>query len=636
MAEERESGGSAEERLGAADPAAMTLALGSASRSEADAFLREQRALAAIQKHHLHEQITHLDLGIWEKRLGIALRLATLVVGIAFAGALSLMVWDAAHAKGLIVEPFSMPPELAAKGVTGQTVASQLLSNLSDLQGRTASVRTPSSYVNNWGNDFKVEIPETGISIAELTRFLRDWLGHETHITGSVTQTEAGLTVTAYVGSDMVPAVSGDAAGLDTMVRKLSEEIYSSTQPYRYAIFVLSPGHQAEAQPALEALAANGTAQDRFWANNGLTTLYAWLWQWDKYAAAVRNARALRPDSFVPDYFAAEIEPYLHHDEAALAAAKALAASPGDPDVSELNRSKLQQIGVATVALLQGDYGTAADTCRRVILLPQVVGSLGVCRALLLSALARSHDADGLRSAIADMAATSTSPAALLAALNALGQAQMGHGAMLLAQPPLPEKPMLDGPFNASLDLNPRAVLPHLALARAETGDLKGAHAILDPTPADCALCLRARGRAAALEKKWDTAAYWYERAAREAPSTPFAFTDWGRMLLDKGDADAAIAQFTIANKKGPHFADPLEFWGEALMAKNQSHLALAKFVEAEKYAPNWGRLHLKWGEALTYAGKPADARAQFARAAALDLSPSEKSELQKYSARPN
>ncbi len=101
--------------------------------------------------------------------------------------------------------------------------------------------------------------------------------------------------------------------------------------------------------------------------------------------------------------------------------------------------------------------------------------------------------------------------------------------------------------------------------------------------------------------------------------------------LLDRGQADAAIEKFKIANQKAPHFADPLEGWGEALMAKNQSHLALEKFTEAEKYAPNWGRLHLKWGEALAYAGKRDQARAQFARAAALDLSPSEKSELSRW-----
>ena len=102
---------------------------------------------------------------------------------------------------------------------------------------------------------------------------------------------------------------------------------------------------------------------------------------------------------------------------------------------------------------------------------------------------------------------------------------------------------------------------------------------------------------------------------------------------MARGQPDAAIEKFKLANQKGPHFADPLEGWGEALMAKNQSHLAVEKFAEAEKYAPNWGRLYLKWGEALAFSGKPAEARAQFARAAQLDLTPSEKSELAKASA---
>ena len=83
----------------------------------------------------------------------------------------------------------------------------------------------------------------------------------------------------------------------------------------------------------------------------------------------------------------------------------------------------------------------------------------------------------------------------------------------------------------------------------------------------------------------------------------------WSTRPSDRGQPDQAIARFTIANQKSPHFADPLEGWGEALMAKNQSHLALAKFVEAEKYAPNWGRLHVKWGEALGYAGKADEAQ---------------------------
>jgi tetratricopeptide (TPR) repeat protein len=99
-------------------------------------------------------------------------------------------------------------------------------------------------------------------------------------------------------------------------------------------------------------------------------------------------------------------------------------------------------------------------------------------------------------------------------------------------------------------------------------------------------------------------------------------------MLLVRGSYDAAIARFEQANRKGPHFADPLEMWGEALMAKNRSDLALAKFEEADNYAPNWGRLHLEWGNALTYSGNRAEAKKQFAIAQRLDLSANDKSQL--------
>jgi tetratricopeptide (TPR) repeat protein len=111
------------------------------------------------------------------------------------------------------------------------------------------------------------------------------------------------------------------------------------------------------------------------------------------------------------------------------------------------------------------------------------------------------------------------------------------------------------------------------------------------------------------------------------APSLPAAYEDWGRMKLAKGDATGAATQFELANRKGSHFADPLEGSGEALMARNQSHLALEKFAEADKYAPDWGRLHLKWGEALLWSGKRDDAQKQFALAATLFLTPYEQSE---------
>ena len=106
-----------------ADPAALSLALSGASREEADAFLRDQR-------HHIHEQLKQIHLDIFEKWLGVSLRLATLIVGIAAASGVALMVWDAAHSNGLLIEPFSVPPDMAQEGLSGQVIASQVQDKL--------------------------------------------------------------------------------------------------------------------------------------------------------------------------------------------------------------------------------------------------------------------------------------------------------------------------------------------------------------------------------------------------------------------------------------------------------------------------------------------------------------------------
>ena len=76
---------------------------------------------------------------------------------------------------------------MAARGLTGQVVAARLLDRLSQMQTETVSNRAASSYANNWGDDIKVEIPETGVSIGQLYDYLRRWLGHETRISARST-----------------------------------------------------------------------------------------------------------------------------------------------------------------------------------------------------------------------------------------------------------------------------------------------------------------------------------------------------------------------------------------------------------------------------------------------------------------
>jgi hypothetical protein len=216
------------------DPFAASLALSGASRAKADAFLEDQR-------HHLHEQARHLReqlaLKLWELRMGVVLRVATAIVGIAVAGGLAYLVWDAAHSKGLIIEPFNVPSDMASRGLTGEVVAGQMIDKLTTMT-KSESSRAVQSYANNWGNNIKVEIPETGISIGELRNFLRDWLGHDIHTSGEIFRTAEGIAVTARTSGEEGATFTGKESDLDVLVQQAAEHVYEVTQPYRYANYL--------------------------------------------------------------------------------------------------------------------------------------------------------------------------------------------------------------------------------------------------------------------------------------------------------------------------------------------------------------------------------------------------------------
>ncbi|HEY1726446.1 MAG TPA: hypothetical protein VGF89_13550 [Steroidobacteraceae bacterium] len=64
-----------------------------------------------------------------------------------------------------------------------------------------------------------------------------------------------------------------------------------------------------------------------------------------------------------------------------------------------------------------------------------------------------------------------------------------------------------------------------------------------------------------------------------------------GVALAKHGDLDGAAAKLSEANRKGPHWADPLKAWGDVLVQQGKTKAALGKYDAALKYAPNWRQL---------------------------------------------
>ncbi|MGA9794996.1 MAG: hypothetical protein WBQ17_05600 [Rhizomicrobium sp.] len=608
--------------------AQMAVAGGS---EEARDYLRRQSRLTDLQIADLEREdhLRHWSLRVHHisdvMKLAFEFAVAIILLGLVMliAGA----VWDAANDNGLVIESFSVSPDLAAKGITGQVVASKVLDRLDAMQNATNSDRAASSYANNWGDDVKVEIPDTGVSIGEFTRYLHVWLGHRTQITGDVYRTGNGYAVTARVGSIATPTYTG--GDLDTLVNQAASAIYRATQPYRYAMWLWGDAQFDPPAPAtiraidsLRTLAVTGDTEDRAWASDAIGDFS--LFQGDPAANVRWLNRSLAIEPGVDAYMDFErVYGITQHNEALLNRADTLLAFArhgGGTKILPERRAIDLIYSRQLAALLRGDNMQAFALAGQIKSLEDLKVTVGPYAEIgKVDACAAMHDAACVDETNALDPIPSSSLVQIEVVLGRFKRATSEEDTIHTQLAPLYRFGQLLARYRAN---------PNLAVARAELGDLKGAHALIDGTPADCDLCLRYRGRIDALEKNWGGAAYWFAIVSARSPSIPFADTDWGAMLLAKGDLDGAVAKFKTSNAKGPHFADPLEMWGEALIAKNRSDLALAKFEEADKYAPNWGRLHLKWGNALFYAGQKHEAKKQFAIAAALDLTPAEKSEL--------
>jgi tetratricopeptide (TPR) repeat protein len=601
--------------------AALALALkGGKADERLDEFLAEQTRFLRLQSEHLHEQRAlqvrylehqerHLKLRYFGDRLRVGLQLLTMLVGLAVVVILGSMAWQAHEDHGVTIEAFTVPPDLAARGLTGQVMASKVLDLLSQMQADTNTVRPAASYANDWAGDIKVAIPETGVSLGELNRALRQWLGRETHVTGELVRTPAGLELTARAGSGPGAAFVGADADLDGLIQRAAESVYAQTQPYRWAAYIQTHGRPGQAEAEFRRLALSGSKEDRPWAH------VAWASdlnnRGDSAAAADKARAAMRLDPRLPDAYVqlGIAEDGLGHIESALSASrKALAlTAPGDPSYplarfafSYLSRdppAALEAIGGINDLKSRAEAGSFRDVDRTAIL------------------LAMMHDASGARRVVEQAGPEVTMPA--------IGRLMIDSTLNNWSSTAIYTRTYL----TAGVPYRLRA-LSNLAVATAELGRLPEAEALIAPTPLDCYYCLEDRGQIAAARHDWTAADRWFAEAVRQAPSEPQALDDWGQSLLDRGDPYGAIDKLKQAHHVAPHFADPIELWGEALMAKHDDAGAVAKFAEADKYAPRWGRNHLRWGEALMLSGRYREARAQYDAANGMDLSRADRAAL--------
>jgi tetratricopeptide (TPR) repeat protein len=601
-------------------------------RAEIAAFLAAQRELTELQARNLKDQVGDVRLRTASDFVKLSLQVLTLAAALALIVLLGAMVHDATGARGLVVAGVTAPPSFAARGLSGDVLAGELTSRIAAVDRFTnASSLTRSDDVRAAGGEsVKLEIPETGLSLDEVARFLRRRLGHEVTLRADARDEGGGVVsiVLAVDGADPI-VVRGPAADIDSLMQQAAEKSFQAFDPTNYVLYLSGRGRDDEAHLAAQELARS---PNQLFAGAGFSLAANTDGDRRRALATDLLATELVPAVMAPWMEAASCSEHLGHDEAMLAyARRLLTLRPQDQPrqqqgsgIGFLRATAQRRIDLAT-----GDFGRlAADASP----LPSSVAER-FAQAATFAAL--QHDATRAAFELGQLDTMGVGGGR--PALEVRWRVAAGAGdwpAALAAAQDLIEASDRDAAAAQAsvvgfVTTKRRTVYePWLALSLSKTGDVAAAQTLIGQSPLDCYACLRIRARVSEGAGDRAGADRWFAEAVRQGPSLPYAHQEWGLVKLARGDAKAAQAELAKAQSLGPRFPDAAEGWGEALLASGDAPGAVAKFSAAANGAPKWGRLHLKWGEALAKAGHAGEARAQFRTAAGLYLSAPDRAEL--------
>ncbi len=585
-----------------------------------EVFLEKQARLLDLQARHLEDEHTsrlrHLRLAVGaakRKRYADYMRnalytcVALLVVGVLLAAV--RMTVEAMSDHGLVVEDFTVPSDFAARGITSQALAQSLASRVAAIGSvasrhsiaQSGAVRADQSSV------LKVQIPETGISIDELERFLHRWLGRETVLNGELREEPGGsISLELQVAGAEPIVVDGSSADLDRLMQAAAEKAYALFNLNNYAIYLAVTGRPAEARDAAVRWAHLPAMSSRDRAN-----AYSF---WGEVDPDTRRGLSealvstdIDPRVSVGWLAAARTTARLGHDEAAVDFyRKVLGTRRQDQPASEQDSyPRLIAEAHAYIDRAAGDFAAlrrdseVSDRLSDRQLTDRYAGRAEVAALL--------HDERGAQQVLADAIAAGAADdgPGYLGPDSAVLEARWDMTATvgdwiealaatkaLLAQEEAQKAAAPSSEFAARPELAlATEYRPLLAYAEAMTGDTASATALISQTPTDCYLCVRTRAKIAAAAGDAATADHWFAEAVRQAPDLPMAYYEWGEALLARGDLAGALRELSLAHHKGPHFADALKAWGDVLVMQGHPEQALEKYDEALKYAPSWAAL---------------------------------------------
>jgi tetratricopeptide (TPR) repeat protein len=559
-------------------------------------FLNKQAQLLQIQAKHLEDEhplrLAHLRNQLREerlRRLGLRLRvsfqlflvLVAAIIGIGIA----IVIRDAVTSRRVVVEPFDVAANVAAHVPSGKIVAGELLDELSRLQTATRSSAAARGLSGAWTSNIRLDVPETGISIDEISRLLKQRFGHDVHIDGDLIQTATGGLALTIRGNGVPPKTfSGSATELDKLTIAAAEYAYSKSQPVRWAYYLQNIGRNDDAITFCRAVVGSASVDDQPYLLNVWANSVNNLGGSPREALALyRAALKLKPDYWV-GYNNVMNELWILGDEEGAwrtgqAMLKAAGGRPGR--APELYYQNLDTLTGNLAAWLNSTVADAEANAG-------VGTGLTTSGPTIADVQSRLHDTEAADLALKTMTEDAHDPS-----IGAIAHWVRGR---LAAEAGDTAKAVTEMEAFGAANADPIVSTSNpgyscwVAPAEEAAGHPDKADAVLKAagTFLDCY-----RFRADILDRRgdWSGAQKAYADAVSLAPDLPAGYYSWGLALARHGDLAGAEAKLKDANQRGPYWADPLKAWGDVQLQQGRTRDALSKYDQALQYAPNWKQL---------------------------------------------
>ncbi len=566
---------------------------------DTSAFLRDQSELLRVQKRHLEAEhalrLTQLRGQTREgelRRAGMRLRFGFqtflgLVTTTIAVGAVMLL-WDAVTARKVTISAFEVSPALATRDLNGRIVASAVLDELVSLQAATRSSTEKSELRSGWDGEIRLEVPETGLSVGEISHFLRSQFGHDVSIEGDLVSMPAGGVALSVRGTGLVPKrfiqPDGDP---HAAARAAAEYIYGQVRPALWVAYLGTQFRNREAMEFAKAALGRTTGPDRarlldVWAGAQINE----TGDFESSFELLREALRANPNDWGSHEDVIEFTRASGREEEAWRAGETLRSLAGGRPgrAPEIRYSVWDQMTWNLGDLLRAfraDFDATAGAGT----------DFGPTWVFIPMAEALLHDPAAAEHALSLVPANGDEVGEQFARhwARALIADERGNAEIAAREW---QNALADYhvPFNHIMA--PTAPC-YAAVALERTGQHAAADAALAlPGERRYVDCLRFRADITDGRGDWAGAQRMYAESVAIAPDLPAGRYSWGLALVRHGDLEGAAAKFRDANEKGPHWADPLKSWGDVLVKLGKPNDALAKYYEALKYAPNWKQLH--------------------------------------------